>query len=95
MIAHDHKQAMQSIMSKRQGLDGDVASAPLKQEVVTTEDGHMDGRHAAAADALAAIHEKSPMKLMDALAAFHDMHSLHSAKQKSEESQESQRELPY
>ena len=85
MIIHDQKKAMQSIMARRQGLDGDVASAPLKQEVVATEDGHLDGRHAAASDMLAAIHEKSPMKLMDAMAAFHDMHQLHSAQQKEEE----------
>ena len=85
MMIHDQKKAMSSIMARRQGLDGDVPSAPLKQEVVTDADGVLDGRHAAAADLLAAIHEKSPMKVMDSLAAFHDMHVLHSAKQKNGE----------
>ena len=75
MIIYDKKHALMSIMSKRNPQDGSVSSAPMREEVSKSEDGEVDGRHAAAQDILAAMNEKSPQKLMEALANFHDLHA--------------------
>lgn len=82
MIIHDEKKALMTIM-RRRGKKGEVLAgpAPMKTESVKDEDGEVDGRHAAAEDAIAAFHEKSPEKLMQALANFHDLHAM----RKSEE----------
>lgn len=58
--------------AKGQRLSG---PAPMKTEVVKTDEGEIDGRHVAAQDAMAAMHEKSPMKFMDAMSNFIDLHS--------------------
>lgn len=63
-----------TIMAKRNPGDGSVTAAPMKTELTKNEDGSLDGRHAAAQDAIAAFNEKSPQKLMEALANFHDLH---------------------
>ena len=81
MIIHDTKRAMQTIMAQRRGPDGSVAAAPLRPEVSETAEGVPDGRHAAASDVLMAIHEGSPQKLLESLAAFHDLHAMHSQKE--------------
>lgn len=78
MIFFDDKmQKMGSSMGKR-SPKGEHASGPtpMKPEIVKSEDGEVDGRMAAAEDMIAAFHEKSPMKLMEALANFIDMHAL-------------------
>jgi len=75
MYFDDKKQQMTTIMSKRTPKGDKVSEAPMKSEVVKHEDGQVDGRHVAAQDIIAALHEKSPEKLMHALANFHDLHS--------------------
>jgi hypothetical protein len=80
MIIFDKKKAMQTIMSKRHPKDGSVSSAPMATEAAQDEDGMPDGRHAAAQDILSAMHEKSPQKLMEAMANFYDLHAMHSQK---------------
>jgi hypothetical protein len=74
MIILDRKKAMMTIMAKRHPKDGTQTQAPMASEASKTEDGEVDGRHAAAQDIIAALHEKSPQKLMEALANFHDLH---------------------
>lgn len=66
-----------TVMAKRGAKGGPMISgpAPMKEEKSMTEPGEPDGRHVAAQDMIAAIHEKSPEKLMGALANFHDIHS--------------------
>lgn len=56
---------------------------PMASEVTKTEDGEIDGRHIAAQDMLGAMHEKSPQKLMEALANFIDIH--HAKKETDQE----------
>lgn len=77
MIIPDHKKAMMTIMSRRKPGGEPVAAGPMKEEKVMSEQGEPDGRHMAAQDVLAAMHEKSPEKLMHALGAFHDLHMAH------------------
>lgn len=72
----DEKKALTTIIAKRKPSGEKVSEAPMKSEVVKDEDGDVDGRHEAAQDMMAAIHEKSPQKLMEALANFLDLHSL-------------------
>lgn len=66
-----------TVMAKRGAKGGPVISgpAPMKEEMSMTEPGEPDGRHAAAQDMISAMHEKSPEKLMHAMANFHDIHS--------------------
>lgn len=79
MIIPEHKRAIMTIMAKRKPGGGEriAGPAPMKEEVVKSEDGEIDGRHLAAQDIMAAMHEKSPEKLMNALSAFHDLHVNH------------------
>jgi hypothetical protein len=74
MIIPDKNKAMMTMMAKRNPQDGDMSSSPMKAEVSMNEGGEIDGRHAAAQDAIMAMHEKSPEKLMQALANFMDLH---------------------
>lgn len=87
MFIHDKKQAAMTIMARRGEKGGPMTAgpAPMKSEVVKNEDGMMDGRHAAAQDMIAAMHEKSPEKLMNAMANFHDIHASMSGKSDTEE----------
>jgi hypothetical protein len=80
VIIPEHKKAITTIMARRHP-DGEVTAAPMKPEMVKGEDGEVDGRHVAAQDIMAAFHEKSPEKLMHALANFHDLHAAHQAKE--------------
>jgi len=89
VIIHDRKKAVATIMSRRQHKDGSMTSAPMKPEASSALDGTPDGRHAAAQDILAAMDEKSPQKLMEALANFHDLHKMH-----SEQAQPSEPDVP-
>lgn len=77
MMIFDKKKALMTIMSKRNPKDGATSSAPMASEISKSEHGEVDGRHAAAQDIISAMHEKSPQKLMEAMAAFHDLHSMH------------------
>lgn len=75
----DDRKAITTIMSKRDGKGNVTMSpTPVKPESHKDEDRKMDGRHAAAEDILGAHHEKSPGRLMEALANFIDLH-LHEA----------------
>lgn len=63
-------------MAHRHPKDGSGSSAPMANEAPARDaSGDIDGRHVAAQDIIAAIHEKSANKLMEALANFHDMHA--------------------
>lgn len=85
MIIPDDKRKIASIIvSKRSSKGEPLSKAPMKREIVKDEDGEMDGRHEAAADIIAAHHEKSPEKLMHALANFIDMHHSKASEQKEE-----------
>lgn len=72
----DHKKAVQTIMQRRKAGGGEIIAgpAPMKPEVVKDEDGEMEPRHVAAQDIMAAMHEKSPERLMGALSNFVDIH---------------------
>ncbi len=78
-MLHDEKKAVMTILRKRAEAGGKSTAAPMKQESVKTEDGEIDGRLAAAQDAIAAFHEKSAAKLMEAMGNFHDLHSMQPA----------------
>lgn len=75
-MLHDDKKALMTIMRKRSESGGKAMAAPMKTEEVKSEDGEPDGRHAAAQDMMAAMHEKSPEKLMAAMMNFHDLHAM-------------------
>lgn len=87
MLLHDKKSAVTVMMSKRGPKGGEKLSgpAPMKPESVSSEDGMPDGRHSAAQDMISAMHEKSPEKLMNAMANFHDIHASMSKDPPSEE----------
>ena len=78
-----------TIMAKRAKPDADykpeVSHAPMKEEIVRHEDGAFDPRHSAAQDVLMAIHEKSPMKLMEAMSNFHELHAAHKNTESADE----------
>lgn len=75
MMMHDDKKALMTIMKKRSSSNDKGMAAPMKTEEVKSEDGEPDGRMAAAQDAMAAMHEKSPQKFMEAMMNFHDLHA--------------------
>ena len=72
----DVKKTATNIASRRLPLGGPklMNNTPMKPERVMSEGGVVDGRHLAAQEMLGAMHEKSPMKLMDALSNFIDIH---------------------
>lgn len=77
MMILDKKRALMTVLAKRGEKGGEHVSgpAPMKEEDSMTKPGMEDGRHAAAQDMISAMHEKSPQKLMDAMANFHDIHA--------------------
>ncbi len=76
MIIPDDKRKIATIISSKRSAKGEkLGSAPMLAEVVKDDKGEIDGRHVAAQDIMMAMHEKSPEKLMNALANFHDLHS--------------------
>lgn len=86
MIIPEDKKRIATIMASRKTAQGEnLGSAPMKPEIVKMEDGSMDGRHAAAQDMMAALHEKSPERLMRAMANFQDIHSTMVPNNSSEE----------
>ena len=78
MIIYDQKKAVGTIMASRKHSDGSTTTAAMKPQRSTAEDGEVDGRHAAAQDVIAAMDQKDPQKLMEAMANFHDLHRMHS-----------------
>lgn len=75
MIIPDVKKSVTILMSRRSPKGENLSGpAPMKSEKVMNEDREEDGRHVASSDVLAAIHEKSPQRLMEALANFVDLH---------------------
>lgn len=79
MIMFDKKKAMATIMSRRQHKDGSMTTAPMVPSAAQTENGMADERHSAAQDIMAAMEEKHPGKLMDAMMKFMDAHNSHKA----------------
>jgi len=80
IIPDDKRKAMTVIMSKRSPKGEPLGSAPMKPEIVKTENGELDHRHSAAQDIMAAHHEASPEKLMQALGNFIDLHGAKASK---------------
>ncbi len=74
MIMFDHKKAIGTIIGNRKLPDGSHSKVEMKPEVAHKENGTTDGRHVAMQDFLSGVQEKSPMKMMHAMAAFHDLH---------------------
>ena len=89
MIMGDHKKAITTMISRRNAMDGVPSLSPMQNEIARDEDGFMDGRHAAAQDMLMAMDERSPEKMMEAMANFHDLHSAMKEQEEPGESDES------
>lgn len=84
----DRKKQIGALVQKRREGGGpiEISASPMKSEVVKDEDGMPDGRHMAAQDMMGAMAEKSPEKLMTALANFMDLHLAQPAKDDPRES---------
>lgn len=65
-----------TIMSRRGAKGGEqiAGPAPMQMSEMKSEGGEIDGRHSAAQDMIAAMHEKSPEKMVGAMSNFIDMH---------------------
>jgi hypothetical protein len=75
MFFDEHKKIATIIAGKRNDKgDRIMEPTPMKPEVMKSKGGEVDGRHLAAQEILAAHHEQSPMKLMEALSNFMDIH---------------------
>lgn len=77
MLMIDKDKAMTTVMARRREKDGSTSESMQKPSKVMDEDLNADPRHEAAKDVLSAMSEKHPGKLMEAMAAFHDLHSMH------------------
>lgn len=88
MLIIDKDKAISTVMSRRREKDGSTSEASMKPSEVKSEEGEVDPRHEAAKDILAALNEKHPAKLMEAMAAFHDLHKMHSEQKDSSEKPE-------
>lgn len=76
MIIPDDKAKIATIIRSKRSAKGEkLGSAPMMAESVKDDKGEVDGRHVAAQDIMMALNEKSPERLMHALANFHDLHS--------------------
>lgn len=75
MMMFDNKKALMTMMGRRKPAS---MPAPMQEEKVMNAEGEVDGRYLAMQDALSAIHEKSPERLMQAMMDFHDLHSAES-----------------
>lgn len=75
MFFEDARKTATTLIGKRDAK-GNRTHSPTetKMEVVKSEPGEMDGRHAAMQDFMAAHAEKSPMKMADAMKNFIDIH---------------------
>lgn len=75
MIFFDDKKKLQTIMARRRKEGGEYSAAhEMKPEIVKHEDGEIDGRHIAMQEFMAGHEEKSPHKMMKAMANFMDLH---------------------
>lgn len=75
MFFDDTKKAISTMMAKRSAKGEKISGpVPMKAESVKEAPGEPDGRHLAAQDIIAAHHEKSPERLMEALGNFIDLH---------------------
>jgi hypothetical protein len=77
MMMFDKQKYMQTLIARRKPGGGERTMDPteMKNEVVKTEDGELDGRHLAAQEAIAAMKEGSAEKFMSSMANFMDLHS--------------------
>lgn len=76
MIMTDPKKALTTVIGRRREPSGSTSESPMVPSEMMSEEREMDPRHEAAKDILSAIHEKHPAKLMEAMAAFHDLHAM-------------------
>jgi hypothetical protein len=85
MFFDDHKKQITTVLARRSPKGEPLAGpAPMKMEINKEEPGEVDGRHVAAQDIIAALHEKSPQKLMETLGNFIDIHRSKETKQEAE-----------
>lgn len=75
MMLYDEKKATATIMGRRRDKDGSKTEAPMVPSSARTDDGEPDARLEAMKDFLMASKEGHPRKMMEAMAAFHDLHS--------------------
>ena len=76
MFFEDAKKTATTLVGKRDSKGMRTHSpTEVKPEIVKSEPGHMDGRHAAMQDFMAAHAEKSPSKMADAMKNFIDIHN--------------------
>ena len=75
MLFDDHKKITTIILAKR-NKQGDRQGTPveMKPELQKTEDGELDGRHAAMQDFMMAHKEGSASGMADAMKNFIDIH---------------------
>lgn len=76
MFFDDHKKAITTMMGKRDSKgERTMSPTPMKAEIVKTEEGEPDGKHAAMQEFMAAHSEGSPHKMAQALSNFMDIHN--------------------
>lgn len=76
MYFDDAKKTATVIAGKRDAKgERTQAPTPMKLEHVADENGMVDGKHVAAQEIMGAMHEQSPLKLMDALSNFMEIHN--------------------
>lgn len=80
-MIYDVSKLAEKVIAKRtpkgETLSGPVA---MKNESSRLENGEVDGQHVASEDLVAAINEKSPQRVREALKNFMDLHSLSGVK---------------
>lgn len=93
MFFDDHKKAVATMIAKRRGA---INSTPIsmKSQMSREENGEIDGRHAAAEDAIAAFHEKDPHKVIKALSNYIDIHNSRSKDESSSVEADAKNEQP-
>ena len=85
MFFDDKKKLAHTLVAKRKATGERTSGpAPMVPEEHHTEEGELEPRHLAAQDIMAAHHEKSPAKLMEALGNFIDLHHGHEVTSKEE-----------
>ena len=87
MFFDDKKKIATTIIGKRNPATGDRTAGPMPMMAESTKDeqGEIDPLHLAAEDILAAHHEKSSFKLVEALGNFLNLHSHKSSEEPNEE----------
>lgn len=84
MMIIDKDRAYTTVMARRREKDGSVMESPMAPSEMKSEDLEPDARHEAAKDILAAMHEKHPAKLMEAMANFIDLHGMRPKEESTE-----------